>query len=616
MFMDTAELWESDSMKVVTGLHALLEHRLDPLLIRQHFMASALRRLQVRANARRFHLGTTEVRDLYVLPVSTLVYANFTILTFIHIPMYHADSLMELYQYQIMPLGTSNPNVHLIPRPEDSYIAVAADRSYFKAFTHNDIQRCSKIGRKYHCDNMNFLDRRLSKSCLIAIFTDSPDIMAETCVLETASVLDRAIQITHHRFLLYHHVERTIEFLCDNPHKLPLNTAPRVSFKGLKVVDVADQCRASTDSFLMSAISNLRTEEKVSVTHIKWNPDVLLRGVNMTIDNLAIALETLQATGTTEGMSINDIKLAYDIKKVRVPTIFPMLHPGFSLFGVACIGLGGLAIFLCLWRFGPKCLDRFSGNQNRPATRQSSYISAEGINELSMQPARPRIVPPPIMYPIPMAIPQTQIPAPVYVPMTSTPPSQLQNTPPANQRRNLPMSPGPTLGAIPKGNNHRRQRNGDPTSQAFAGSQNLAASMASLAANMSNASYEREQNSEMFLDEEDLYIPGYHGHGRFDRHHGLSRSDVHLPSTSFAPSTVGKMQTTSILKNPLNGMPEAMSLLTDNQTLPRSASRSNMAPVRDWLQPRALRSGPQDQEIRLALLQVHVNTLLYCRLQT
>lgn len=129
----------------------------------------------------------------------------------------------------------------LHPTTSDEFLFVDKTRTLFKTMSKIDFYRtCSHSAGFLVCAEDNVLDKRLTKSCLTALFLSHHSMMQDTCKVRLAAREDTIVQYGPHSFFLYHADRQEVVRHCPN------HTDESIAFKGSMLITAKPGCRFTT----------------------------------------------------------------------------------------------------------------------------------------------------------------------------------------------------------------------------------------------------------------------------------------------------------------------------------------------------------------------------------
>jgi hypothetical protein len=92
----TLDVVFEDSTKILRGLNALTNHRLNPVFVKTSKMTEALLLLENNMQREGYKLGLETMDYIFRCETSHLVWDNGTLSIYLHIPAYKIDSRLRL----------------------------------------------------------------------------------------------------------------------------------------------------------------------------------------------------------------------------------------------------------------------------------------------------------------------------------------------------------------------------------------------------------------------------------------------------------------------------------------------------------------------------------------
>lgn len=341
----TTSILQWEMQRLVTGLETLTEHHLSPQLINAKELAGGIIDLQTRMS----RVGLTPllhgIEDAYHCDTSHVMFTNGTLRVFLHIPAYQDDSLLDLYRLVPMPLVIPTDNlVHssidpdvpfFYPEPEPTILAVSPSHNLFRAMKEDEFALCRQIGNVHYCQNNNYYDRRLRRSCLVSMFLNEGETMVKTCKFNAKEHQDFLLQTSSNEFVLYQIEPSSVELRC-----APRNYSSS-AFRGIRRIIVNPGCRATSKNFIFDGAISIYMDPDQIVTHFSDLEPHLLK-VLPPSHEIADLIKTLDAAGDRSAMTFEQLTSKYwTHKRSRFISISVLV-----LLIIACLLVWACALYL------------------------------------------------------------------------------------------------------------------------------------------------------------------------------------------------------------------------------------------------------------------------------
>lgn len=352
-----------DVNRVIRGLNSLALHRLSPDVVRTKPMATALIDLRAAMFKQGFVLGIKSFDEIFRCEVSHLVFKNGSMVIFLHLPAYQAETRLRLLEFLPVPLllpdtkpKTNQGTISMIPDPEQPLLAVTKDEGAFKALTRRELAGCKSLAGTYFCGNTNLYDRRVDTACIIGLYRRNRNIITEHCRWRTTYQSDYSLQLGNNRFLLYLDKEDEVKLVCNAEQ----NKAISSTLHGLNVVTVPALCRLYSRSFWLDGQSEFSLSVDTFLEKSINFSDLLRFNKFNDLHELKDALSALQLVGSTAGLTIKNIRERYDDLNMGLNWDWG-LRTGLSILAV----LFGCILLYVIYR---RCIRRRKNQDQSPQT--------------------------------------------------------------------------------------------------------------------------------------------------------------------------------------------------------------------------------------------------------
>jgi len=287
------------------SLTSLVHYRLHPQLVEIPEVSFAVRELANNG----VKLGLVHIMDspadAYKLQTSHVIFPNLTIRVVVHVPMYRADGVMELFRLIMVPHRIEKKMV-VHPSPREEMLAVGRNRQTFRPLSLAQLLECQRFSDIYYCPRANRLEKGPSASCLAQIFRSDLQQIREKCPFQVTQVGSNLAQINATSFLLYHHKYDDIEISCPG-----MSTRFHQAFKGLREVYLDPGCRALTPQFVFEGAVDPVSPANEIVS--PFTPKLPLIGTYLSTDLDDFSLEEMEELVGLQGLQsfyLEDLKQA------------------------------------------------------------------------------------------------------------------------------------------------------------------------------------------------------------------------------------------------------------------------------------------------------------------
>ena len=336
---------------IFEAIYMLLAGKLHPGLAQPDALSSSLKRIKHKAEIRQFKIAVNNVNELYQLKTSYYSDHSSKVIVFVHLPLYKVQSLMDLYEHIVTPIGagmnyTDTGVIRTMEiSHENKYLARSNNFGYYRELSIQQLHDCLHTGDLYICEHQNIIQKNAKGSCLNAIFTNNQKETTDNCKVNIHRKPEaRAVQIDAFRFLLYQPLTERIEVTCPPPRT---NNSLVHHGNGMFVITLPPGCTTSTPEFLFSSMGNLGTYHHFIAVENRLNISKYMDGIP--VDRFDKIIEQLTSDGN-KAITIPKIHEAFHIKRNwihRKPSLWVMINMTFYAI------LGLLLCYLVIMCFRP-----------------------------------------------------------------------------------------------------------------------------------------------------------------------------------------------------------------------------------------------------------------------
>ena len=289
--------------RITDGLGSLTMHQLSPRLLGPTELKKAILKIARRVERNGYVLGIKEIDDLYKLPVSHLAFRNGTVILFVHIPIKRTEQPLSVFQYLNAPFKFQNDSV-AVPILKERYLMIDDDSSSYKSITPEMFALCQLSESKVNCPDDGVYHTSENMDCLAALFMRRNKPVYEKCNWIFNPTENMVTQVGGNEYLVYFGVESQLELKCGKQ-----SWGQR--FKGLKSVKIPPGCVGYHVDFVLYGRMDVVTELS-EVIHRELEVSALLDQADWTEQHLSVAVSDLSLVGSSQGISIPKMKIAYE----------------------------------------------------------------------------------------------------------------------------------------------------------------------------------------------------------------------------------------------------------------------------------------------------------------
>ena len=189
--------------------------KINPNLIDTSVMYEQLTRLTGKLRLQFKGLLLTDRSQVWEMDTSYLLYSNYSIVIFVHLPVGDASLKMSLVEYLPTPLrlGT-DPQTYTI-HVEKTMMAVGSSKHHlYKELSQRDISRCTRSGKHYFCPKRSMHEYDVDHSCLSSLYWQDPVTSIRTCPLKPVPHRDLVTQLNPTEFIVSIEGVEDLRFYC------------------------------------------------------------------------------------------------------------------------------------------------------------------------------------------------------------------------------------------------------------------------------------------------------------------------------------------------------------------------------------------------------------------
>ncbi len=226
---------------------------------------------------------------IYQLDASFLMKQNGMISIYIHVPV--VQRRLNLFRLDHSPLIMQQDNDFILMDllvPTTKQIAVTADHNLFMEIDNVELNSCFRFESNYFCDNMFFLQKDFTHTCMAALFTMNEESFCKVCPVRRSSL---KFYLKH----LYHQNKIEIFSIDTIPitQKCSNGSVSTKQVRGQHLIDVYPGCDISSNDFQVEApmksvqeIDSGIITNKIIVNITSWLGHNSLKKINLGLNKL------------------------------------------------------------------------------------------------------------------------------------------------------------------------------------------------------------------------------------------------------------------------------------------------------------------------------------------
>jgi len=247
------------------GLYELFKNKLSPKIVDITTIKRAMKTLEEAAYKRKYHMIIDKAIEAYQLQSSFVAMENGIIFIMVHVPIYRASTLLQLYEYKPSPIELNNTNMQILIDPEQNYFSINNEQTLFSTYSHHEIaHKCTSINDIYHCQQHNILTKYNNKNCLVSLYNKSKRQIKENCNMKITQKEEVVFQINATSFFIYTPKRTQLQVSCEDEAEQTKHEIHQHN-----IIKLEQGCRASTNEHLIS--TGISLTEEVTMKRIKIN---------------------------------------------------------------------------------------------------------------------------------------------------------------------------------------------------------------------------------------------------------------------------------------------------------------------------------------------------------
>ena len=238
---------------VYAGIDQLIfSHRLNSALVHPPYAIRALTSLSKALRRDHKDLLIEGYKDLYKMDTSYVLFGNFTMDLYVHIPIGDHSATLTLYEFVPAPIRlASHPQLFSV-HPYRIHIAVGDSRQVnYKELAGKDLRACRVVRNQYYCPHQTVLGFDHAESCLSALSWGEETAIFKTCPLKPIPHQDYYVQIAPTQFIVAIDELEPIRFSCNR------SSFATIKLEGILRVTVPSGCQFEGKVLTLSPTSEI-----------------------------------------------------------------------------------------------------------------------------------------------------------------------------------------------------------------------------------------------------------------------------------------------------------------------------------------------------------------------
>lgn len=341
----------------IKGIVLLQDQRLSPLLIKPKMLKDAYTKLLEQAEDRL--LRPVSVDANIVFQSATSVVAEMgkdsqklpSLFAIVHIPFY-SGMPMTLYRYHSTPILVDDA---LIRFEGVDYLATTPEGEEVREMTSEDVASCLKIGRVYHCNHQNVMNRNIEDLCLPSLFFNRNP--TQICDVTVAKAKAYAHQIAEGSFIYSSTEPFTVTKYC--PGASP---SYQEYEKGTFHISMTENCsKYTTEDFIMFHNPEMAVQAELVKKVIDFDPSMIEEDVPKGWSVNQAVLDHFKNSPALKPLNLKLLKERLAKDEVQ----YAALHMGMA-GTTAVVILITIMIILCIGLYWWKCCRRAKREDLQP----------------------------------------------------------------------------------------------------------------------------------------------------------------------------------------------------------------------------------------------------------
>ena len=234
------------------------------------------------------NLLITQPADIFQLELS--YFFNGDIITLLlHVPMVPKGSLLRLVKLHPFPLPIAG-NYSIVPDVSNDILALSISEQRLSAqFPAANLLGCLQTNRVYMCENQGVLNKKLSQSCLGALYNQDSETAKTLCPMKIIHAEEVVYKLKDNIHLLYTPLKITIPITC------PDKSYEKWVSPGVTEFQLDPGCKAETLHHMILTDSTVMINS--GLTHIVLEKDSNMGLPDMSKEQLENELNILKQNG-------------------------------------------------------------------------------------------------------------------------------------------------------------------------------------------------------------------------------------------------------------------------------------------------------------------------------
>jgi hypothetical protein len=132
-----------------------------------------------------------------------------------HVPMAQNRFVMNFKKFLSMPIKMTDNAMAMVTDPDGAvYLGWSITENFYVTLTLDQLRGCDKISGNFFCKNLNVLQHKESRSCLIALYEAKSEEYLELCKIHVVRSNLNVVQLTHNEFAVFSIHEEMYAVVC------------------------------------------------------------------------------------------------------------------------------------------------------------------------------------------------------------------------------------------------------------------------------------------------------------------------------------------------------------------------------------------------------------------
>jgi hypothetical protein len=371
VMQDTVTLVHLELSRVTTGLDALFQRSLSPLLVNQTRLERDLTVVNSFATGAGFVAPLSGSLSLYQLETAFMVTKEGGLTIFLHAPLMKPSSVLTIYEHLNMPVSLEPSPLNLQLQPGKELIAISADKKSFLLLDKIDLRDCVKFGVLHLCKNTNYLLGNPAQYCLSALFLQNRVAARKVCPAAVVPHETIIRQIGQDQFFIFHPAMHTLQVDCPDPKILP-QVYP---FRGSRLINVGPGCTGFAEDYSVSSHPEFNINQTTTTSSINWRLGEMTHNLSLRV------LDVMIPTPPLRKIPVEDLVANYQAM-VAANSNSPIYHAvGLSTVSLVLIVIAVFCALCCFRSCLISCFQQEEKN-DLPESDEEANAAAEYMTGL------------------------------------------------------------------------------------------------------------------------------------------------------------------------------------------------------------------------------------------